>query len=73
MFYGYYIYAMGSIMQKHDNLVKLLDGLSLLDGQDQERIISVVDTLDFTEKKIKKEIYNDKKGERKKREQGTMA
>jgi hypothetical protein len=64
---------MSIIVQKNDNLVKLLDGMSLLDEQDQERIINAVDILDFTEKKIKKEIYNDKKGERKKREQGTMA
>jgi len=42
-------------MQKHDNLVKLLDGLSLLDEQDHERIISAVDTPDFTDKKTKKE------------------
>jgi len=63
---------MGITDLKHDNLVKLLDGLSLLDDQDRERIIRVVDTLDFTEKKVKKEILNDTLGDRKKREQGAI-
>ena len=44
--------------QGNDNLAKLLDGLSLLDGQDQERIINMVDTLDLTDKKVKNEIYS---------------
>jgi len=43
--------------QKADNLEKLLGGLSLLDNQDQERIISVINALDFAEKKVEKETY----------------
>jgi len=49
---------MGIVELKHDNLGKLLEGLSLLDGQDQERIINMVDTLDLTDKKVKNEIYS---------------
>jgi len=48
---------MGIMDLKYDNLVKLLDGLSLLDDEDQERIIKVVDALEFTEKRVKEEIY----------------
>lgn len=44
---------------KAKNLLKLLDGLSLLDDGDQERIIRVVDVLEFTEKKVKEEIFFD--------------
>jgi len=44
---------------KANNLVKLLDGLFLLDDEDQERIIRVVDALEFTEKKVKEEIFFD--------------
>lgn len=49
---------------KSDNLVKLLDGLSKLDDRDQERIISVVDALDFAYEKenadmVDKEITNE--------------
>jgi ligand-binding sensor protein len=50
---------MGIIIQRNDNLVKLLEGMSLLEKQDQERIISVVDALTLTEKKVKKEIFYD--------------
>ena len=50
---------MGIIDLKYDNLVKLLDGLSLLDDEDQERIIKVVDALEFAEKKVKEEIFID--------------
>jgi hypothetical protein len=64
---------MGIIMQEHDNLVKLLDGLSLLDEQDQERIIKVVDTLDFTDKKVKNEILDDKLGYMKKESKAQFA
>jgi hypothetical protein len=39
---------------KTDNLVKLLDGLSLLDNREQEQIISVVDILNFAEKKVER-------------------
>jgi hypothetical protein len=41
---------------KADNLIKLLDGLSLLDKQDQEQIIKIVDTLDFAKKKMEKSM-----------------
>ena len=39
-----------------DNLVKLLDVLSLLDGQDQERVISMVDILEAADKNVKETI-----------------
>ena len=42
---------------KSDNLVKLLDGLSQLDNEDQERIIGIVDALDFA---YEKEVVNAK-------------
>jgi hypothetical protein len=54
-----YYYDMRIDKKKNDNLDKLLDGLSLLDEQDQERIIRVVDTLEHTEKKVKEEIMYD--------------
>jgi len=38
---------------KADNLVKLLEGLFLLDNHDQEQIISAVNALSFAEKKEK--------------------
>ena len=44
---------------KADNLVKLLEGLSFLNNQDQERIISVIDALNFAEKKGKKAVFTD--------------
>jgi len=44
---------MGIIDLKNDDLVKLLEGMSLLEERDQERIIRAVDTLDFTDKKVK--------------------
>jgi len=47
---------------KSDNLVKLLDGLSQLDNEDQERIIGIVDTLDFAYEKAEMvglEVEND--------------
>jgi len=37
--------------EKADNLVKLLDGLSLLEDREQEQIISIVNTLDFAYEK----------------------
>ena len=51
---------MGIIEQRSDNLIKLLNGLSLLDNQDQERIINMVDTLNVADVRIKKEViyYN---------------
>jgi len=39
-----------------DNLGKLLDGLYLLDGQDQDRIIRMVDTLEAVDKNVKEAI-----------------
>jgi hypothetical protein len=36
---------------KADNLVKLLESVSLLEDRDQEHIISVVDALDFAYEK----------------------
>ena len=39
-----------------DNLVKLLDGLSLLDSQDQERVIRMVNTLEAADKNVKEAI-----------------
>ena len=39
---------------KTDNLVKLLNGLSLLDNRDKERIISVVYALNFAKSKAEK-------------------
>ena len=36
---------------KSGNLAKLLDGLSSLDNEDQERIIGIVDALDFSRKR----------------------
>ena len=46
-----YIFSMSIYDLKADNMIKLLDGLSQLDDRDQERIISVVDALDFAYKK----------------------
>ena len=54
-----YYYSMGIFVQKIDNLVKLLEGMSLLDDRDRERIIKAVDTLDFADKKVKKEVFCD--------------
>jgi len=44
---------------REDNLVKLLDGLSLLNDRDQEQIISVVDALDFAYEKANVEMVVD--------------
>jgi len=54
-----YNFTMSISTLKANNLVKLLDGLSLLDDEDRERIIRVVDALEFTEKKVKEEIFYD--------------
>jgi len=59
LLYGKYIYAMGILVQKSDNLVKLLEGISLLDDRDQERIIKAVDTLDHADKKVKQDLFSD--------------
>jgi len=45
--------------QKNDNLVKLLNGFSLLDRQDQERVIRMVDTLDSTNGNVKNVMFSD--------------
>jgi len=47
---------MGSIIQRNNNLGKLLDGLYLLDGQDQDRVIRMVDTLEAADKNVKEAI-----------------
>jgi len=49
---------MGIINQKSDNLIKLINGLSLLDNQDQERIFRMVDTLNETDENVKKEVFS---------------
>jgi len=49
---------MGSIIQRNNNLIKMLDGLSLLDNQDQERIIKMVDTLNAADENVKKEVFS---------------
>ena len=54
IFIEHYNYPMRISTLKSTNLEKLLDGLSLLDERDRERIISVVDTLDFAAGKTEK-------------------
>jgi len=44
---------------KADNLVKLLEGISLLEDRDQEQIISVIDALDFAYEKTNVEMVAD--------------
>ena len=39
-----------------DNLLKLLNGLSLLDNHDQKRVIRMVDTLEAVDKNVKEKI-----------------
>ena len=39
-------------------MVKLLDGLSLLDNQDQKRIINMVDTLAIIDENVKNSIFS---------------
>ena len=43
---------------KDDNLDKLLDGISLLDDQDRDRVIRMVDTLDCVDKNVKSVIFS---------------
>jgi len=50
---------MGIIKQKNDNLVNLIDGMTLLDEQDQKLTINMVDTLDNTDKKVKDRLFSD--------------
>jgi len=45
--------------EKADNLVKLLDGLSLLEDREQERVISIVNALDFAYGKENKVLLAD--------------
>jgi len=49
---------MGIFVQKSDNLIKLLEGMSLLDERDQEQIIKAVDTLDLADKKVKQDLFS---------------
>jgi len=42
---------MGIFAKKTDNLVKFLEGISLLEERDKEQIISVVDALAFAYEK----------------------
>jgi hypothetical protein len=49
---------MGIINQKSDNLIKLMNGLSLLDSQDQDRIIRMVDTLNAADENINKDVFS---------------
>lgn len=50
---------MGIIRRKNDNLVNFIDGLSLLDEQEQKQIINMVDTLDSTDRKVKDRLFSD--------------
>jgi len=50
---------MGIDAQKSDNLVLLLDGLSLLDQQDQDRVFGMVNTLDCADKNVKDSMFPD--------------
>ena len=50
---------MGNNDPKCDNLLRLMEGVSLLDEQDRERIIGVIDVLDFAETKVRTEILSD--------------
>jgi len=54
-----YYYSINIYALREDNLVKLLDGLSLLNDRDQEQIISVVDALDFAYEKANVEMVVD--------------
>ena len=44
---------------ENDHLVKLLDGLSLLDERDQGRVINMVNTLDAADKKVKDTVFTE--------------
>ena len=50
---------MSNTDQKSDNLLQLLDGVSLLDDLDRERVIGMVDTLDCAEQKIHNALFSD--------------
>ena len=55
-----YIFAMRIEDMRADNLVKLLEGVSLLEDKDQWQIISVVDALGFAyDKKNSNEYHSD--------------
>ena len=49
---------MGIMEQKSNNLIKLMNGLALLDNQEQERIINMVDTLNTADENIKKDVFS---------------
>ena len=53
---GYYNFSMSITEMKADNLIRLLEGMSLLEDRDQEQIISVVDALDFAYEKVNGEM-----------------
>ena len=50
---------MNIYIAKAENMTKLLDGLSSLDGADQERIIGIVNALDFAGQKAEKTAFVD--------------
>jgi len=50
---------MGIVRLKYDNLEKFMDGLSLLDDQDKERVIGMVDILDAANRTVKCSLYPD--------------
>jgi len=54
-----YIYSMNTATLKADNLVKLLEGISLLEDRDREQIISVVEALNFAYEKEDTEMVVD--------------
>lgn len=54
----HHIFSMCICTLKSDNLVKLLEGLSLLEDRDKEHIISVVSALDFAYEKSVKLVAN---------------
>ena len=50
---------MGNIDLKCDNLLRMMEGVFLLDEQDRERIIGVLDALDFADTKVRTELLPD--------------
>jgi hypothetical protein len=49
---GYYYFPMSIYSIENDRVVKLLDGVAVVDDRDKERIISVIDALDFACEKM---------------------
>jgi len=54
-----YNYAMSITNKKADNLVKLLEGLAFLDNRDLEKVIGIVDALDFAKKRAVKAVHTE--------------